>query len=94
MAGDIVYILAWEGWVCLATVIDCASRKVTGRAMDDNYRTPLITKAIGMAARDLDLPADAVSHSGRAATALRVSSPPSSEGWESASPWAGPGYAP
>ncbi len=65
MVGDITYIPTWEGWVCLATVIDCASRKVIGWAMDDNYRTPLITRAIGMAARNLDLPADAVFHSDR-----------------------------
>ena len=30
--------------------------------MDDNYRTPLITSAIKMAARNLSLPADAVFH--------------------------------
>jgi putative transposase len=65
MAGDITYIPTWEGWVYLASVIDCASRKVTGWAMDDNYRTPLITKAIQMAARNLDLPADAIFHSDR-----------------------------
>jgi len=33
--------------------------------MDDNYRTPLITAAIEMAARNVDLPADAVFHSDR-----------------------------
>ena len=33
--------------------------------MDDNYRTPLITSAMEMAARNLDLPADAVFHSDR-----------------------------
>jgi hypothetical protein len=33
--------------------------------MDDNYRTPLITKAIEMAARNVSLPADAVFHSDR-----------------------------
>ncbi len=38
MAGDITYIPAWEGWLFLATVIDCAMRKVAGWAMDDNYR--------------------------------------------------------
>ncbi len=65
MVGDITYIPTWEGWVYLATVIDCATRKVTGWAMDDNYRTPLITSAIEMAARNLDLPADAVFHSDR-----------------------------
>jgi putative transposase len=65
MVGDITYIPTWEGWVYLATVIDCATRKVAGWAMDDNYRTPLITSAIGMAARNLGLPADAVFHSDR-----------------------------
>jgi putative transposase len=37
MVGDITYIPTWEGWVFLATVIDCATRKVAGWAMDDNY---------------------------------------------------------
>jgi transposase InsO family protein len=65
MVGDITYIPTWEGWEYLATVIDCASRKVVGWAMDDNYRTPLITSAIEMAARNLDLPGQAVFHSDR-----------------------------
>jgi putative transposase len=65
MVGDITYIPTWEGWLFLATVIDCASRKVIGWAMDDNYRTPLITAAIEMAARNLDLPEDAIFHSDR-----------------------------
>ena len=65
MVGDITYIPTWEGWVFLSTVIDCATRKIAGWAMDDNYRTPLITSAIEMAARNLDLPADAVFHSDR-----------------------------
>ena len=65
MVGDITCVPTWEGWVYLATVIDCATRKVAGWAMDDNYRTPLIKSAIEMAARNLDLPADAVFHSDR-----------------------------
>jgi transposase InsO family protein len=65
MVGDITYIPTWEGWLYLATVIDCASRKVVGWAMDDHYRTPLITAAIDMAARNLDLPTGAVFHSDR-----------------------------
>ena len=65
MVGDITYVPTWEGWVYLATVIDCATRKVAGWAMDDNYRTPLIKSAIEMAARNLDRPADAVFHSDR-----------------------------
>jgi putative transposase len=65
MVGDITYIATWEGWLFLATVIDCATRKVVGWAMDDNYKTPLISAAIEMAARNLALPADAVFHSDR-----------------------------
>jgi putative transposase len=65
MVGDITYIWTWEGWLYLATVIDCATRKIIGWAMDDNYKTPLITEAIRMAARNLDLPEGAVFHSDR-----------------------------
>ena len=65
MVGDITYIDTWEGWVYLATVIDCATRKIVGWAMDDNYKTPLISRAIRMAARNLDLPEGAVFHSDR-----------------------------
>jgi putative transposase len=65
MVGGITYIPTWEGWLYLATVIDCATRKVVGWAMGDNYRTPLISAAIEMAARNTALPADAVFHSDR-----------------------------
>ena len=65
MVGDITYIPTWEGWVYLATVIDCATRKIIGWAMDDNYKTPLIANAIRMAARNLSLPVDAIFHSDR-----------------------------
>jgi putative transposase len=65
MVGDITYIPTWEGWLYLATVIDCATRKVVGWAMDSNYQTPLITDAIEMAARNLALPEGAVFHSDR-----------------------------
>ena len=30
MVGDITYIPTWEGWAFLATVIDCATRKIAG----------------------------------------------------------------
>jgi transposase InsO family protein len=65
MVGDITYIPTWEGWVYLATVIDCATRMIVGWAMDDNYKTPLITDAVKMAARNVRLPEDAVFHSDR-----------------------------
>ena len=63
MVGDITYIETWEGWLFLATVIDCATRKIVGWAMDDNYKTPLISRAIEMAANNLTLPEGAIFHS-------------------------------
>jgi putative transposase len=65
MVGDITYIPTWEGWVYLATVIDCHTKAVVGWAVDDNYRTPLISAAIRMAARNHDLAPGAVFHSDR-----------------------------
>jgi len=65
MVGDITYIPTWQGWLYLATVIDCATRKIVGWAMDDNYKTPLIIDAIEMAARNTYLPEGAVFHSDR-----------------------------
>jgi putative transposase len=65
MVGDITYIPSWQGWVFLATVIDCYSRQVIGWAMGDNYKTPLISAAIGMAVRNHDIKDGAIFHSDR-----------------------------
>jgi putative transposase len=65
MVGDITYIPTWEGWVYLATVIDCYTKAVVGWAMDDNYKTPLIEQAIEMAARNHNLTDQAIFHSDR-----------------------------
>ena len=65
MVGDITYIPTWQGWVYLATVIDCCTKEVIGWAVDDNYKTPLITAAIAMAARNRTLVPGAVFHSDR-----------------------------
>jgi putative transposase len=65
MVGDITYISAWEGWLYLATVIDCHTKAVIGYAMDDNYKAPLIADAIRMAAHNVPLPVDAIFHSDR-----------------------------
>jgi putative transposase len=48
-AGDITYIMTWEGWAYLATVIDLSSRKVVGWALADHMRTSLIEDALSMA---------------------------------------------
>jgi putative transposase len=63
--GDITYIPTWEGWAFLATVIDCHTKEVIGWAIDDNYKTPLITAAITMAARNGRTAPKAIFHSDR-----------------------------
>ena len=65
MVGDITYFSIWEGWLYLATVIDCHTKAVIGWAADDNYKTPLIEKAIEMAARNSPLAGNAIFHSDR-----------------------------
>jgi transposase InsO family protein len=65
LVGDVTYIPTWEGWAFLATVIDCHNKEVIGWAIDDNYRTPLISAAITMAARNDRVAPDAVFHSDR-----------------------------
>lgn len=65
LVGDITYIPTWEGWVYLATVIDCHTRAIIGWAMADHYKTSLIEAAIEMAARNHRLAADAIFHSDR-----------------------------
>ncbi len=65
MVGDITCIPTWEGWLYLATVLDCHTKAVIGWAMDDNYKTGLIDTAITMAARNHQLTDGAVFHSDR-----------------------------
>ncbi len=65
MIGDITYVPTWEGWLYLATVIDVHTRMVIGYAMDDNYRTPLISAALRNAANNQHIQAGAVFHSDR-----------------------------
>ena len=36
MVGDITYIPTWQGWLYLATVIDCHTKAVIGWAAGDN----------------------------------------------------------
>jgi putative transposase len=61
--GDITYIWTWEGWLYLATVIDCFNREVIGYAMADHLRTELVTAALDMAERNHDLAKDCIIHS-------------------------------
>jgi transposase InsO family protein len=65
LVGDITYIPTGEGWLYLATVIDCCTKEVIGYAMDDHYQTPLISRAIRNAARNRKLAKGAIFHSDR-----------------------------
>lgn len=55
LVGDITYISTWQGWLYLATVLDCHTKQVVGYAMADHLRTPLIIEALTMAARNIDI---------------------------------------
>lgn len=53
LVGDITYIRTWQGWLYLATVLDCFSKKVVGYALADHLRAELVSDALRMAARNL-----------------------------------------
>jgi putative transposase len=63
LVGDITYIPTWQGWLYLATVIDCFNREVIGYALADHMRTELVTDALKMAAHNHDLEPDCIMHS-------------------------------
>jgi transposase InsO family protein len=66
LVGDITYIRTWEGWLYLATVLDCFSKKVLGYAMADHMRTELACDALRMAARNFTFTAgETIFHSDR-----------------------------
>jgi transposase InsO family protein len=55
LVGDITYIRTWEGWLYLATVLDCCTKKVVGYAMAEHMRTSLITDALARAAGTISI---------------------------------------
>lgn len=66
LVGDITYIPTWEGWLYLATVLDCFSKKVVGYAMADHMRTSLVTDALRMAANNVEFTSgETIFHSDR-----------------------------
>jgi transposase InsO family protein len=64
LVSDITYVATWEGWLYLATVIDCYSKKVIGWAMADHMKTSLVVDALIMAA-GTGLRAGCILHSDR-----------------------------
>lgn len=66
LVGDITYIPTWDGWLYLATVLDCATKKVVGYAMAEHMRTSLVIEALAMAARNINIiPDETIFHSDR-----------------------------
>jgi transposase InsO family protein len=63
LVGDITYIHTWQGWLYLATVIDCFNREVIGYAMACHMRTDLVVDALAMAARNHNLTEACIFHS-------------------------------
>jgi putative transposase len=63
--GDITYIHTWAGFIYLATVIDCYSKKVVGCSIADHMRTELVETALRNAAATTVIEALAVFHSDR-----------------------------
>jgi putative transposase len=65
LVGDITYIPTGEGWVYLATVIDCYSKMVIGWSMADHYKTSLIVTALDSAAGTVEIQPGCIFHSDR-----------------------------
>lgn len=47
--ADITYVPTWQGWLYLAAVVDCYSRRVVGWSMADHLRAELVLEALEMA---------------------------------------------
>jgi putative transposase len=63
LVGDITYLKTGEGWLYLATVIDLATRMVTGWQLAPHMRTSLVTDALAMAISHGHVAPGAVFHS-------------------------------
>ena len=49
--ADVTHVPTWEGWLYLAVVLDCFSRRVVGWSMRADLRAELVTDALEMAVR-------------------------------------------
>jgi putative transposase len=67
LVGDITYLKTGEGWLYLATVIDLATRMVTGWQLADHMRTSLVTDALAMAIAHGHVQPGAIFHSDKGA---------------------------
>jgi putative transposase len=63
--ADITYLRTWEGWLYLASVMDCHSRRIVGWALADHLRAELVDDALAMAVARRRPQAGLVHHSDR-----------------------------
>jgi putative transposase len=47
--ADITYVRTWEGWLYLASVMDCYSRAIVGWTLADHLRADIVVDALQMA---------------------------------------------
>ena len=64
-AADITYIATAQGWLYLAGVLDCHSRKVVGWSMAESMPTDLISDALKMALLQRERKGELLHHSDR-----------------------------
>ncbi len=90
LVGDITYIATQEGWLYLATVLDCFSKKVVGYAMDRTMTADLVIAAVDMAASRVPVVRDiTVFHSDRGCSICRRVSREPPRGMGFFVPWEG-----
>jgi putative transposase len=65
LVGDITYVPTWQGWLYLATVVNCHTKACIGYAMAEHMRADLVIDALRMAARNYPLADNAIFHSDR-----------------------------
>jgi len=47
--ADITYVRTWEGWLYLASVMDCYSRRIVGWALAEHLKAEIVVDALEMA---------------------------------------------
>lgn len=61
--ADITYVKTWQGWLCLALVMDIWSRRIAGWAMGPSITAELADEALKMALARRNNPKGCVHHS-------------------------------
>jgi putative transposase len=87
-AADITYIRTWEGWLYLASVMDCYSRRIVGWAIADHLRAELVVDALEMAVARRRPAAGLVHHSDQGGQYTSLISPAAAARSGSRSRWA------